>query len=88
MIFHSKHRSGKGEYLTESHENGVVDFAGRWNDKSGNQQATTNDNESDSRDELESGFMFLEVHIEEIKLVSFGNEGLRRNFAVSSEAKL
>ena len=46
MIFHSKHRSGKGEYLTESHENGVVDFAGRWNDKSGNQQATTYDNEN------------------------------------------
>ena len=46
MIFHSKHRSGKGEYLTESHEDGVVDFAGRWNDKSGNQQTAAYDNEN------------------------------------------
>ena len=88
VIFHTEHSSGKGEYLTESHENGVVDFAGRWNDKTGNQQATANNNESDSRNELKRGFMLLEVHIEGVKLLSFGNEGRWRNFASLSEAKL
>ena len=43
-------------------KDGVVDFAGRRNNEACNEQTTANENQGESRDKLDCGFMFLKIH--------------------------